>query len=57
MLQFTRLGPIVTKTRVFTDASFGNQEHTTRSTGGRVVLVEDSSEERTNVISWKSNYP
>ena len=53
-LRFTKLGnfsDLVVK--VYTDASYNNQDGKTRSTEGRVVLLENLKTGLANVISWK----
>ena len=52
---FTRLGDISSmRIRVFTDASFNNQEDKIKSTEGRVVLLENVLSDKVCVLSWKS---
>ena len=40
--------------KVYADASFGNQNEGTRSTGGRVVLLENKTNGLVNIASWKT---
>ena len=55
VLRFQPLGKFTDlRVKVYTDASFGNQDSQTRSTGGKVILVEDSESRKANVISWKT---
>ena len=55
VLKFTYLGPVDSlRIKVYTDASFGNQDDMTRSTGGTVVFVEDSVGGKTNILSLKT---
>ena len=54
VLRFTKLGnfsDLVVK--VYTDASYNNQDGKTRSTEGRVVLLENPRTGLANVVSWK----
>jgi hypothetical protein len=54
ILRFTKLGnfsDLVVK--VYTDASYNNQDGKTRSTEGRVVLLENLKTGLANVVSWK----
>ena len=54
VLRFTRLGDysdLVVK--VYTDASYNNQDGKTRSTEGKVVLIENPKTGLANVVSWK----
>ena len=54
-LNYTRLGaPESLKIRVYTDASFGNQDNKLRSTEGRVILLENEKSRKSNLISWKT---
>ena len=54
-LRFTRLGDISKLlVKVYADASYANQDEATRSTGGRVVLLENEEEENVNIASWKT---
>ena len=55
MLTFSKLGHISNLVvKVYTDASFSNQEDGIRSTGGRVVLVENPENKKTSIVSWKT---
>ena len=54
VLRFTKLGDysdLIVK--VYTDASYNNQDGKTRSTEGKVVLVENPNTGLSNVVSWK----
>ena len=54
IVRFTKLGhysDFVVK--VYTDASYNNQDGNTRSTDGRVVLVENTKNGLANIVSWK----
>jgi hypothetical protein len=54
VVRFTKLGDIKDlEVKVYTDASYNNQDERTRSTEGRVILVENPKTGLTNVISWK----
>ena len=54
VLRFTKLGDIKDLVvKVYTDASYNNQDERTRSTEGRVVLMENLSSGLANVVSWK----
>ena len=54
VLRFTRLGKFSDLiVKVYTDASYNNQDGKTRSTEGRVVLLENPKTGRANVVSWK----
>ena len=54
-LRFARLGDISELlVKVYADASFANQDQATRSTGGRVVLLENKEENTVNIASWKT---
>ena len=54
-LTFSKLGDIKDlSVKVYTDASFNNQENQIRSTAGRITLLENVKTERVNVISWKT---
>ena len=53
-LKFIRLGDISElKVKVYADASFANVDEATRSTSGRVILVENK-DGQVNVVGWKS---
>ena len=55
VLRFTRLGNISDLiVKVFTDASYNNQDGQVRSTEGRVVLIENPKQELVSVASWKA---
>ena len=54
-LNFTQIGPRKDlKIRLFTDASFNNQEEKLRSTEGRVLLLENNQTRKSNLFSWKT---
>ena len=54
-LNFTRLGPREhLKIKLFTDASFNNQDNKLRSTEGRVILLENKLTNKSNMFSWKT---
>ena len=54
-LNFTRLGPKENlKIKLFTDASFNNQDSKLRSTEGRVLVLENEKSDKANVFSWKT---
>ena len=51
-LKFSKLGDVKDlKVKVFTDASFNNQDSQVRSTAGKIVLIENSKSGKVNVIS------
>ena len=55
VLTFKPLGSISNlRLKVFTDASYSNQEDQTRSTAGKVLVMEDSISGKQNLISWKT---
>ena len=54
-LNFTHLGPIEhLRIKLFTDASFTNQDCKLRSTEGRVLILENEKSDNINVFSWKT---
>ena len=54
-MKFTKLGPSKDlKIRIFTDASYNNQDEKLRSTEGRVILLENSKSRKSNIFSWKT---
>ena len=54
-LNFSQIGPRNDlRIRLFTDASFNNQEGKLRSTEGRVVLLENNMTRKSNLFSWKT---
>ena len=54
-LKFTYLGPKEhLKIKLFTDASFNNQDCKLRSTEGRVLLLGNKKTDKVNVFSWKT---
>ena len=55
VLRFVPLGPISKlHIKVYTDASFGNRDQQTKSTSGRVVMIENEASHGVNVLSWKT---
>ena len=55
VLTFSKLGnfsDLIVK--VYTDASFSNQDDRIRSTEGRVVLIENPRTEKMSIVSWKT---
>ena len=42
------------KIKVYTDASFNNQDDKLRSTEGRVILLEGKDSRKSNIFSWKT---
>ena len=55
IIRFVKMGDIRSLSlKVYADASFGNQEEGTRSTGGRVILLENESGGIVNIASWKT---
>ena len=55
VLKFSKLGNISDlSVKVYADASFGNQSDKIRSTSGRVILLENKSNGKANVASWKT---
>ena len=55
VLNFTQLGPKDDlKIKLFTDASFNNQDGKLKSTEGRVLVLENSKSSKCNVFSWKT---
>ena len=55
IIKFTRLGNLSDlSVKVYTDASFSNQEDKIRSTGGRVIFIENTKTGRVNILSWKT---
>jgi len=54
-LNFTRLGNKDNlRIKLYTDASFNNQENKVRSTAGRVLLLESKDSQKANLFSWKT---
>ena len=54
-LNFSRLGNREhLKIKLYTDASFNNQENRVRSTEGRVLLLENEKTDRASSFSWKT---
>jgi hypothetical protein len=55
VLRFLKLGHLSKlRVKVYADASLCNQEERTRSTGGRVVLLENKETGFVNIVSWKT---
>ena len=55
VLTFTRLGDISELVvKLYTDASYNNQDNQVRSTEGKVVLVENPKTGAVCVVSWKT---
>ena len=55
VLRFVKLGDISKlRIKVYADASFCNQDGRIKSTGGRVVLLENEDAGLVNVVSWKT---
>ena len=55
VLTFTKLGDISELVvKLYTDASYNNQENQIRSTEGKVVLVENPTTGAVCVVSWKT---
>ena len=55
VLNFTKLGHKDNlRIKLFTDASFGNQDGKLKSTEGRVLVLENSKSSKCNVFSWKT---
>ena len=54
-LRFVKLGKISDLiVKLYTDASYNNQDGLVRSTEGRVVLIENQEEQLVSVASWKT---
>ena len=54
-LTFTRLGPMEElRIKIYTNASFNNQDRKLKSTEGRVLVLENSRSSKCNVFSWKT---
>ena len=54
-MNFTRLGnKDDLRIKIYTDASFNNQENKVRSTAGRVLLLESKYSQKANLFSWKT---
>ena len=55
VLNFSKLGDVKNlKVKVYTDASYNNLNEKTKSTEGRVILVENSISKKLSVVSWKT---
>ena len=54
-IRFVKLGPISKLiVKVYSDASFGNQDQSTRSTAGRLIFIENKDTRVMNVAAWKT---
>jgi hypothetical protein len=54
-LNFSRLGKRENlRIKLYTDASFNNQENKVRSTEGRVLILENETSTRASIFSWKT---
>ena len=54
-LRFVKLGDFSDLcVRVCADTSFGNQDEATRSTSGRVVILQNKKNHKMCVVSWKT---
>ena len=54
-LRFAKLGDLSKlSVKAYADASYGNQDNKTRSTEGRVILIENKENGLVNVVSWKT---
>ena len=54
-LRFAKLGNISELTvKVYADASFGNRDEGTRSTEGRIVLLQNAEKDVVNISGWKT---
>ena len=54
-LTFTKLGPKEElRIKIYTDASFNNQDRKLKSTEGRVLVLENCRSSKCNVFSWKT---
>ena len=54
-IRFVKLGPISSLiVKVYSDASFGNQDESTRSTAGRIIFIENEESKVMNVAAWKT---
>ena len=55
ILRFTKIGNISELTvKVYADASYGNRDNGTRSTEGKVVLLQNTENENVNISGWKT---
>ena len=55
VIKFTKLGDISDlRVKLFTDASYRNQDDQIKSTEGRIVLIENPFTGKVNVASWKT---
>ena len=54
-LNFTQIGKLENlRLKIYTDASFNNQENKIRSTEGRVLMLESKVSTQANIFSWKT---
>ena len=54
-LRFVKLGDVSKlNIKVYADASFNNRDDKTRSTEGRIILLENPEEGLVNVVNWKT---
>ena len=54
-MRFVKLGKLSDLVvKLYTDASYNNQDGQVRSTEGRVVLIENPQEKLVSVASWKT---
>ena len=54
-LNFTRLGPKKDlRIKLYTDASFNNQNDKLKSTEGRFLVLENAQSSKCNAFSWKT---
>jgi hypothetical protein len=55
VLKFAKLGKLSDLTvKVYADASYGNRDDGTRSTEGRIVLLQNVDKDTVNIASWKT---
>ena len=55
-LNFTRIGhKDDLRIKIYTDASFNNQDMKLKSNEGRVLVLESSKSSKCNIFSWKTN--
>ena len=55
IMRFVRLGEISDLVvKLYTDASHMNHDGKVRSTEGRVIMIENSQNQKTCVVSWKT---
>ena len=54
-LNFTKLGNKEDlEVKIYTDASFNNQDNKVRSTEGRILLLGNKKSSKVNAFSWKT---